>query len=161
MPDGGSHAWQVPLDLLGHNTDRLTDDQVDEGAVLSLGRRYRSSLDRLRSLDERWLAMEDDARCWLGNVDASKFDVAAAAHGALMDSENLFLAVFRRRTETVADISIKAIHAAGPWARRGCPGSGAAGARGCRDYRCEDSGHGLRGGGWSAGSDVAAEKRTE
>jgi hypothetical protein len=55
--------------------------------------------------------MEDNARCWLGNDDASKFDVASAAHAVLMDSENLFLAVFRRRTETVADISIKAIHA--------------------------------------------------
>jgi hypothetical protein len=90
-------------------TTSMTVD--DDGDVLSLGRRYRSKLDRLHSLDEKWQAMTDDARCLLANVDASKFDVAAAAHDALMDSERLFLAVFRRRTETVADIFIKSIHA--------------------------------------------------
>jgi hypothetical protein len=39
-PDG--QAWQIPLDLLGHNTGPVTvpatDDVVDEGDVLSLGR---------------------------------------------------------------------------------------------------------------------------
>jgi hypothetical protein len=87
-------------------TTSMTID--DDGSVLSLGRKYRSTLDRLHSLDEKWTRMDDDARCWLGNVDASKFDIAAAAHTALVDSENL-LAVFRRRTETVADIFIKSI----------------------------------------------------
>jgi hypothetical protein len=86
-------------------------DPGDDGDVLSLGRRYRSKLDRLHSLDEKWLAMADDARCLLANVDASKFEVVAAAHATLVDGENLFLAVFRRRTETVADIFIKSMHA--------------------------------------------------
>jgi hypothetical protein len=79
--------------------------------VLSLGHRYRSTSDRLYSLDEKWIGMADDARCWLGSVDASKFDVAAAAHAALEDSERLFVAVLRRRTETVADVAVLAIHA--------------------------------------------------
>jgi hypothetical protein len=67
-------------------------------------------LDRLYSLDEKWLGMTDDARCWLGAVEASKFDAAAAAHEALVDSERLFLAAFRRRAETVADIAVNAAH---------------------------------------------------
>jgi hypothetical protein len=91
--------------------------------------------------------MEADARCWLGNVDASKFDVAAAAHAVLMDSENLFLAVFRRRTETVADISIKAIHAF-MLLDRGLDEEARDLARRARDrdYHCKGRGHGLLGG---------------
>ena len=67
-----------------------------------------------------------------------------------MDSENLFLAVFRRRTETVADISIKAIHAF-MLLDRGL------------DEEARDlarRGHGLLGG-RSAGNGGAAEKHTE
>ena len=91
--------------------------------------------------------MEADARCWLGNVDASKFDVAAAAHAVLMDSENLFLPVFRRRTETVADISIKAIHAF-MLLDRGLDEEARDLARRARDrdYHCKGRGHGLLGG---------------
>jgi hypothetical protein len=98
-PEGLSKAMNASVNL------------PDAGDVLSLGRNYRSTLDRLYSLDEKWIGMPDDARCWLCNVDSSKFDVVAAAHAALLDSENLFLAVFRRRTETVADIAVLAIHA--------------------------------------------------
>jgi hypothetical protein len=36
-------------------------DMMDAGDVLSLGRRYRSALDRLDTLDERWIDMADDA----------------------------------------------------------------------------------------------------
>ena len=114
--------------------------------VLSLGRRYRSRPDRLRSLDEKWLVWRL-TRCWLGNVDASKFDVAAAAHAVLMDSENLFLAVFRRRTETVADISIKAIHAL-MLLDRGLDEEARDLARRALDraYHCKGRRHGLLGG---------------
>ena len=38
---------------------------IDDGGVLFLGRKYRSTLDRLYSLDEKWMGMTDDARCWL------------------------------------------------------------------------------------------------
>ena len=66
--------------------------------MLSLGRCYRSALDRLDTLDERWISMADDA---LG-----KRDMAAAAHAVQQDSERLFLAIFHRRTETVADVAV-------------------------------------------------------
>jgi hypothetical protein len=97
--DGRRPEMNAPVDL------------EDDGDTVSIGRRYRSTLDRLRSLDDKWAGMADDARCWLGGVEASKFDVVAAAHDALIESEHLFLAVFRRRTETVTDIAVLATHA--------------------------------------------------
>jgi hypothetical protein len=78
-------------------------DIPDTGDVLSLGRRYRSALDRLNTLDERWISMADDA--------PGKWDAAAAAHAVLQDSERLLLAVFHRRAETIADVAVVAAHA--------------------------------------------------
>jgi hypothetical protein len=77
-------------------------DMMDAGDVLSLGRRYRSPLDRLDTLDERWIDMADDA--------SGKWDAAAAAHAVLQDSERLLLVVFHRRTEMVADVAVMAAH---------------------------------------------------
>jgi hypothetical protein len=78
-------------------------DAPDAGDVLSLGRRYRSALDRLDTLDERWISMENDA--------PGKWDAAAAARAVLQESERLELAVFRRRPETVSDVAVVAAHA--------------------------------------------------
>jgi hypothetical protein len=75
----------------------------DAGDVLSIGRRYRAALDRLDTLDERWIGMADDA--------PGKWDAAAAARDALLDTERLLLSTFHRRTETVGDIAVTAAHA--------------------------------------------------
>src|SRR4051794_17588169 len=78
-------------------------DAPDAGDVLSLGRHYRSTIDRLDTLDERWISMADDA--------PGKWDAAAAALAVLQESERLSLAIFRRRPETVADVAVAAAHA--------------------------------------------------
>jgi hypothetical protein len=75
----------------------------DAGDVLSIGRRYRTAMDRLDTLDERWTSMADDA--------PGKWDTAAAAQAALEDAERLLLSTFQRRTETVGDIAVMAAHA--------------------------------------------------
>jgi hypothetical protein len=40
-----------------------------------------------------------------------KWDTATTATAVLLESERLLVAVFRRRTETVADVAVKAAHA--------------------------------------------------
>jgi hypothetical protein len=62
---------------------------ADAGDVLSIGRRYRTALDRLDTLDERWIGLTDDA--------PGKWDAAAAAQAALHDAERLLLSSFHRR----------------------------------------------------------------
>ena len=87
-------------------------DAPDDGDVLSLSRRYRSTFDRMRrsmTSGAVWRTMALLPRP--GERTISKFDIAAAAHALLMESGRLFIAVFRRRTETVADIAVVAGHA--------------------------------------------------
>jgi hypothetical protein len=78
-------------------------DLPDDGDVLSIGRRYRSTLGRLYNLDTRWVGMVDGA--------PGKWEAAEAARAMYQESERLLLAVFRRRSDTIGDIAVMAAHA--------------------------------------------------
>ena len=75
---------------------------LDDGTILALGRRFRSAVDRFDTLDERFVAADDDA--------PDKLALAVAGMDAEHERERLFRAVFRRQPANMADVAVLAAH---------------------------------------------------
>ena len=95
-----------------------TVDTADDGSVLAIGRRFRATLDRFNSLEERWVLMADDA--------PGKLEAATVAYNIRAESERLFLAVLRRRSESLAGVAVMAAHGLVALDRSGLDSDGSA-----------------------------------